>query len=68
MMAKKTRLQPDEHYGLYSRRLMAERRGELHLGESGPEEHEEYVVSDVPIPEMKGQQATKHPLKGNTKG
>ncbi len=67
-MNKRNHLQPDEHYGQRSRRLMAERRGELHLGQPSEASHEEYVTRDVPVPEMAGQQSTKHPLKGNTKG
>ncbi len=67
MAKKKKCMQPDEHYGLNSRKLMAERRGELHLGQ-GLDEHEEYIVSDAPVVEMKGQQSGKNPNKGDSKG
>ncbi len=61
-------LWPDNHYGLNNRAMMAKNRGELHLGEDGPEDHAEYIREDAPIAEMKGQQATKNPTKGNSKG
>lgn len=68
MAKKKNYLWPDNHYGKNNRQLMAENRGELHLGEEGPQEHEEYSVSDEPALEMQGQQSTKDPKKGNSKG
>jgi hypothetical protein len=60
-------LWPDNHYGKNNRKLMAENRGELHLGEEGPEEHAEYIVSESPFIELAGQ-SNKHPTKGNSKG
>lgn len=60
-------LWPDNHYGLNNRKLMAANRGELHLGESGPTDHAEYIVSNSALPELHGQ-SPKHHQKGNSKG
>lgn len=62
-------LWPGNHYGKKNRVMMARNRGELHLGEGSPVNNRtEYMRADTPVPEMKGQQSTKNPTKGNSKG